>query len=83
MQPDINPAVSRAAENPVRLETVTNLQSVQCPYCGETFETQIDTSGGSQEYVEDCYVCCKPIVFRIEVDVDGELTGLEVQREND
>jgi hypothetical protein len=33
--------------------------------------------------VEDCYVCCKPIVFRIEVDVDGELTGLEVQREND
>jgi hypothetical protein len=83
MQPDINPAVSRAAENPVRLKTVTNLQSVQCPYCGETFETQIDTSGGSQEYVEDCYVCCKPILFRIEVDMDGELTGLEVQREND
>ena len=62
---------------------MTNLQSVQCPYCGETFETQIDTSGGSQEYVEDCYVCCKPIVFRIEVDVDGELVGIEVQREND
>ena len=83
MQPGAGAAVSRAAENPVRLETVTNLQSVQCPYCGETFETQIDTSGGSQEYVEDCYVCCKPIVFRTEVDADGELTGLEVQREND
>jgi hypothetical protein len=83
MQPDTNPAVSRAAENPVRLGTVTSQQSVQCPYCGETFETGIDTSAGSQEYVEDCYVCCKPIVFRIEVDVDGELTGLEVQREND
>ena len=81
--PTICSAASRAAENPVRLGTVTNLQSVQCPYCGETFETQIDTSGGSQEYVEDCYVCCKPILFRIEVDVDGELTGLEVQREND
>lgn len=83
MQPDTNPAVSRATKNPVRLETVTNLQSVQCPYCGEMFETEIDTSGGNQEYIEDCYVCCKPIVFRIEVDVDGELTGLEVQREND
>jgi hypothetical protein len=70
-------------ENPVRLETVTSLQSVQCPYCGETFETEIDTSGGSQEYIEDCYVCCRPILFRVEVDVDGELTGLEVQREND
>jgi hypothetical protein len=82
MQPDTNPAVSRATKNPVRLETVAN-QSVQCPYCGEMFETEIDTSGGNQEYIEDCYVCCKPIVFRIEVDMDGELTGLEVQREND
>jgi len=62
---------------------VTSLQSVQCPYCGETFETEIDTSGGSQEYVEDCYVCCKPIIFHIEVDTDGELAELEVQREND
>jgi hypothetical protein len=83
MQPDTNPAVSRATKNPVRLETVTNLQSVQCPYCGEMFETEIDTSGGSQEYTEDCYVCCRPILFRVEVDVDGELTALEVQREND
>jgi hypothetical protein len=62
---------------------VTSLQSVQCPYCGETFETEIDASGGSQEYIEDCYVCCRPILFRVEVDVDGELTGLDVQREND
>ena len=62
---------------------MNNLQSVQCPYCGEMFETEVDTSGGSQEYVEDCYVCCRPIQFRVEVDVEGELTGLEVQREND
>jgi hypothetical protein len=62
---------------------VNNQQSVRCPYCGETFETEIDVSGGSQEYIEDCYVCCRPIVFRIEVDVDGELTGLETQRDND
>lgn len=62
---------------------MNNLQSVQCPYCGEMFETEVDASGGSQEYVEDCYVCCRPIQFRVEVDVEGELTGLEVQREND
>lgn len=61
---------------------MNNQQSVQCPYCGETFETEIDVSGGSQEYIEDCYVCCRPIVFRIEVDADGELTGLETQRDN-
>jgi len=62
---------------------VTSLQSVQCPYCGEMFEAGVDTSGGSQEYVEDCYVCCRPIVFRIDVGTDGKLTALEVQREND
>lgn len=62
---------------------MTSQQSVLCPHCGETFETLIDTSAGSQEYVDDCYVCCKPIVFKIEVGVDGELTGIEVQREND
>jgi len=59
------------------------LQNIQCPYCGETFETEVDTSGGSQEYVEDCYVCCRPIVFRIDVAADGELIGCEVRREND
>ena len=60
-----------------------SLQSVQCPYCGETFETEIDASGGSQEYVEDCYVCCRPIVFRIEAGADGELISIETEREND
>lgn len=83
MQPGARPRGLRREKNPVTLETVTSQQSVQCPYCGETFETGVDTSGGSQEYVEDCYVCCKPIVFRIEVDMDGELTALEVHREND
>ena len=62
---------------------MNNQQSVQCPYCGETFETEIDVSGGSQEYIEDCYVCCRPILFRIEVGTEGDLTSLEVQREND
>ena len=62
---------------------MTSLQSVQCPYCGETFETEIDASGGSQEYVEDCYVCCRPIVFRIEAGADGELIRIETEREND
>jgi hypothetical protein len=60
-----------------------NLQSVQCPYCGESFETAIDTSAGNQEYIEDCYVCCRPIVFRIETDNEGNLLEVDVRREND
>ena len=54
-----------------------------CPYCGETFETGVDTSAGAQEYIEDCQVCCRPIVFQIEVDLDGELCGVQVRRDDD
>ena len=34
---------------------------VQCPYCAEENEIAIDPGGGpTQEYVEDCQVCCQP-----------------------
>jgi hypothetical protein len=35
--------------------------TVECPYCGEAVLIAIDPgSGESQEYVEDCQVCCQP-----------------------
>ncbi|MEO5702371.1 MAG: CPXCG motif-containing cysteine-rich protein [Gammaproteobacteria bacterium] len=55
--------------------------NVDCPYCGEIFETSVDTSAGDQEYIEDCYVCCRPINFRITTDYDGNL--LNVQTNSD
>jgi predicted DCC family thiol-disulfide oxidoreductase YuxK len=55
---------------------------VQCPYCGETFETMIDTSAGDAEYIEDCQVCCRPIEFRIETDEEGNLLNVSTQGEN-
>ena len=34
---------------------------VTCPYCAETVAIRLDSAGGySQEYVEDCEVCCQP-----------------------
>jgi hypothetical protein len=42
--------------------------TVQCPYCWEEFNLLVDASVDSQEYVEDCEVCCRPIDFVIEVD---------------
>jgi hypothetical protein len=59
------------------------LHTVNCPYCGESFETNVDASGGSQEYVEDCAVCCRPIVFTLIADADGNLLNLETRCEND
>ncbi|MDZ7661720.1 CPXCG motif-containing cysteine-rich protein [Thiohalophilus sp.] len=56
---------------------------VSCPYCGETFTTVVDYSAGPQEYVEDCYVCCRPIQFRVMVDMNGELSDVITQQDNE
>ena len=42
-----------------------------CPYCGELIELLIDSSITVQEYIEDCYVCCRPIQVAISVNEDG------------
>jgi Cysteine-rich CPXCG len=45
----------------------------QCAGCGEWNPTMIDESAGRrQSYVEDCQVCCRPNVLRVEYD-----TGLQ------
>jgi hypothetical protein len=48
-------------------------QSVQCPYCGEFIELDIDCSEPSQSYVEDCSVCCRPINITVEIDFDHQV----------
>lgn len=55
-------------------------QTVQCPYCGEAFETVVDLSSGSAGYIEDCQVCCQPLEFNLEVGNDGTIAGLQVGR---
>jgi hypothetical protein len=47
--------------------------SASCPYCGEAIELLVDASAGSQRYVEDCQVCCRPMVVTVLVDAAGEV----------
>ena len=47
-------------------------QPLDCPYCGEPITIVVDHSLGDQEYVEDCQVCCRPMVVSISIDADGE-----------
>ena len=56
---------------------------IECPYCGEAFDTLVDCSAGSQQYIEDCPVCCNPIEFQAEVDSEGDLTSLTTRRDDD
>lgn len=45
---------------------------VICPYCGEQIELALDPGGGqAQEYVEDCEVCCRPLMLTVSWDDEG------------
>ncbi|MGY2682056.1 CPXCG motif-containing cysteine-rich protein [Pseudomonas tolaasii] len=55
--------------------------SYDCPYCGELAEAVLDLSGGDQSYIEDCPVCCRPIIF--DLQVHGDEWMLNVRSENE
>ena len=45
-----------------------------CDACGEEIVIPIDLSAGqSQEYVEDCPVCCRPNIVHAEIGEEGEV----------
>lgn len=48
---------------------------VSCPYCGESVEIGLDPgSGNSQDYIEDCQVCCRPWGVSVFYDDEGHAT---------
>jgi Cysteine-rich CPXCG len=55
---------------------------IACPYCGETLSVLIDESAEEQSYIEDCQVCCRPIMFTVTA-YQGEEARVEVRREDE
>ncbi|VAW99895.1 hypothetical protein MNBD_GAMMA21-2397 [hydrothermal vent metagenome] len=58
-----------------------------CPYCGEHFSTMLDLSqdqnNGSHEYIEDCQICCRPILFSIGQDPVTDEFNVQLRRDDD
>ena len=45
-----------------------------CDSCGEEIVIPLDFSAGmSQQYVEDCPVCCRANVIHVEIAEDGDV----------
>ncbi len=63
------------------MEPLLNEHVVMCPYCWQQISLVVDASPGSQQYVEDCEVCCQPMLVTctvseaqdIDVAVDREM----------
>ncbi len=56
--------------------------TVNCPYCGEPIHVLIEDLDEEQNYIEDCQVCCQPIVFDVTPTMDGDPT-VSVHREDE
>ena len=59
----------------IQFETIT------CPYCWEAIEIALDLSVDEQQQIEDCSVCCRPIVVRYRTE-GGELAALDTAAES-
>ena len=57
--------------------------TVTCPACWEEIVLEIDLSGGSAEYIEDCSVCCRPMTVHVTVSEDGEGFTVDVRGESE
>ncbi len=56
--------------------------TIQCPYCWETLDISVDPSVREQTYVEDCQVCCQPILIHAIFDETGALSVTGEQENN-
>jgi len=76
----LEPVYEPAAESGPAPGTAAAFHTIQCPYCGERFETFVDTETGAATYIEDCQICCQPIEFELKLDSHGACAGLTVRR---
>lgn len=56
--------------------------TIDCPWCWERFELAIDEGNGETELVEDCQVCCQPILLQIRYSADSAEPEITAVREN-
>jgi hypothetical protein len=51
----------------------------QCPFCGEHISMLFDLTSNTTDYIEDCEVCCRPVLISYEVS-DLQIINLKIER---
>ena len=54
--------------------------TVQCPYCGQNCEVELDATVANQRFTTDCEVCCRPFSVHAECEL-GEVLSIEAGEE--
>ncbi len=53
-----------------------------CPYCASEISTLVDLTQGSQQYIEDCEICCRPINLYYSVEPNLNLGSFQALAED-
>lgn len=53
-----------------------------CPYCWETLTLLVDEGDLGIDYVEDCQVCCQPMIVTAQLLGDGDI-AVALRREDE
>jgi hypothetical protein len=56
---------------------------IRCPFCREAITIFVDPTVSGDEYTEDCTVCCRPILIRVDRESPGERAQIRIDREYD
>jgi transcription elongation factor Elf1 len=51
--------------------------TIQCPFCGQSFDVVVDTSVRHQAFTTDCEICCRPFEVRAECKA-GKIVSVDV-----
>ncbi len=51
-----------------------------CPYCGKTFDLELEENANEDDLIEECPLCGHPIDIRLVLDPDGKVVNAEIHR---
>lgn len=58
-------------------------KTISCPHCGHNQKVDLDTSGGDQDYYQDCRICCNPIHMRLHLDQARKCAQLYIDSDDE
>jgi hypothetical protein len=66
------------------MDVANTWTTITCPYCWERLEIPLDIPPEERNIsmVEDCHVCCQPIIVTVVVGEGGEVVNVDAEREN-
>ena len=60
-----------------------NEKRIECPHCGHHIWITIDSSGGDQDYYDECSACCKEIHYKLHIDEYQQKIQLSIDSDDE